>query len=306
MAISREAFAMTAIEAAIRYCATYAMTGLARCGAQADVATFGRHDSGWPWKCSLAPDHKSGGIHVAIDNDGETVRAVWDELGPFLSLVSEKPTEREMFQPPEAVRRSASIRDELDWMQTYTGKAFFPLDPQPEDLDIHDIAFGLARCCRFAGQIQRFYSVAEHAVHVSFECSPRHALEGLMHDAAEAYLGDLTRPVKIALRQIESGRIGATGRSSYDDLEDAICKAIAKRWKLTYPWPADVKAADESVLMAERRDLMRKPPPRPYKENAEASTQRIEGWNDGAAAREFLKRFHYLALERGAEITHAR
>lgn len=200
--------------------------------------------------------------------------------------------------------RMTTIRDELDWMQTYTGKAFFPLDPSPEDLDIHDIAFGLARCCRFAGQVQRFYSVAEHSVHVSFECSPRHALEGLMHDAAEAYVGDITRPVKLALRQIDSGRIGATGRSSYDDLEDAICRAIAKRWRLTYPWPDDVKHADEAVLMAERRDLMRKPPPRPYRENAEASKQHAEGWTDGVAAREFLKRFHYLALERGTEIAH--
>src|SRR5690242_11754504 len=83
-----------------------------------------------------------------------------------------------------------------DWMQTYTGRRFWPLDPRVDDIDIGDIAHHLSLVCRFAGACREFYSVAQHCVGVSYVCDPKDALWGLLHDAAEAYVGDMVRPLK--------------------------------------------------------------------------------------------------------------
>src|ERR1039457_118422 len=79
---------------------------------------------------------------------------------------------------------------------TFSGLRFWPLDPNPEKILIDDIAHALAHQCRFGGHASRFYSVAEHSVHVSRLCPPEDALWGLLHDASEAYLVDLPRPLK--------------------------------------------------------------------------------------------------------------
>lgn len=81
----------------------------------------------------------------------ERARQQQQELVPLTSpLTYKRPTERAG-----------------DWMQTFTGRQFWPMDPRPEDLDILDIAHALSLLCRFGGHCQRFYSVAEHSVHVS-------------------------------------------------------------------------------------------------------------------------------------------
>ncbi len=85
---------------------------------------------------------------------------------------------------------------ERGWMGTYTGRRFFPLDPRAEDVDIRDIARGLSMTCRYAGQVKRFYSVAEHCYHVSVHVDQQFAREGLLHDSSEAYIGDMIRPLK--------------------------------------------------------------------------------------------------------------
>lgn len=82
-----------------------------------------------------------------------------------------------------------------DWIQTFTGKKFYPLSPQIEDICIEDIAHALSNVCRYAGHCRDFYSVAQHCVMVS-DWMPSMKLEGLMHDASEAYLGDISRPLK--------------------------------------------------------------------------------------------------------------
>ena len=90
-----------------------------------------------------------------------------------------------------------------DWIQTFTGRAFYVLDPRPEDVDIEDIAHALSMQCRFAGHCREFYSVAQHSVTASWLVPPEDALWGLLHDAAEAYVVDLPRPIKRAW-QLES------------------------------------------------------------------------------------------------------
>jgi hypothetical protein len=88
-----------------------------------------------------------------------------------------------------------------DWIQTFTGKQFWPLDPRPDEVYIEDIAHALGNICRFNGHCLRFYSVAEHCFHVSHKVVPGLALMGLLHDAAEAYVCDVVRPVKPYLKE---------------------------------------------------------------------------------------------------------
>jgi len=96
---------------------------------------------------------------------------------------------------------SETITNKEVWIATYTGGRFYPLDPRPEDVCIADIAHSLSQICRFNGQTLQFYSVAQHSVLVSKLLgqggpSPIHEFMGLKHDAAEAYLCDLVRPIK--------------------------------------------------------------------------------------------------------------
>ena len=78
-----------------------------------------------------------------------------------------------------------------DWMQTYTGERFWPLDPRIEDIHIRDISMALGKLCRYGGHTIFFYSVAEHSVLVSEYVPEEYALWGLLHDASEAYLSDI-------------------------------------------------------------------------------------------------------------------
>lgn len=73
------------------------------------------------------------------------------------------------------------------------------LNPTEDMIEIGDIAKGLSLICRFGGQIPRFYSVAQHSVLVQALCPPNLKLEGLLHDASEAYLGDVIKPLKSLL-----------------------------------------------------------------------------------------------------------
>ena len=83
-----------------------------------------------------------------------------------------------------------------DWIQTYTGRKFYPTHPRAADVHILDIAHHLSLRCRFSGGCREFYSVAQHSVLVSQMVPEQDALWGLLHDAAEAYTGDLIRPLK--------------------------------------------------------------------------------------------------------------
>ena len=164
------------------------------------------------------------------------------------------------------------------FMQTRRG-VFYPFDPRPDEVDIRDIAASLAKQCRFNGHTTVFYSVAQHSVMVS-EILPDHqALWGLLHDAAEAYVGDMIRPLKVS-RQLEGFR----------DLEDDVMYAIVQKFRLFPEYqPSAVKFADNVVCNTERRDLFIDPPdwgpmPGPLPE-------RIEAWGPALAELRFLDRF---------------
>jgi hypothetical protein len=179
-----------------------------------------------------------------------------------------------------------------DWIQTYTAKQFFPLEPRIEDVDIHDIAHALSLLCRYGGHCEEFYSVAQHCVLVSYAVPESFALEGLMHDAAEAYLIDIPRPIK------HSGLIEGY-RAAEDKLELTIWMRYGLRVDLL---PLDqsgvIKMADRHVMRTEQRDLM-KPPPVEWKDDrAGALPDRIETWPWRTAERKFLDRFNELMKAR--------
>lgn len=141
-------------------------------------------------------------------------------------------------QAAEGIRRG-------DWMQTFTGRRFWPLDPRPEDVCIEDIAHSLALQCRYGGHCVRFYSVAEHSVLLAHKARPEHALWLLLHDASEAYVSDMVRPLKRFMPQ-------------FREAEDRVAWAIYRRFGLNpADEPREVKELDNRILIDERAQLMR-------------------------------------------------
>jgi 5'-deoxynucleotidase YfbR-like HD superfamily hydrolase len=123
-----------------------------------------------------------------------------------------------------------------------SGGLFDFLDPHGSDFTIEDIAHGLAHVCRYAGQCRGFFSVAEHSIMVS-DTVAEFAYEALLHDAAEAFIGDVTRPLKQLLPEFK--RIEA-------NVEDAIIK----RFGMDPRFRKAVKKADLRVLAAEQIQVM--------------------------------------------------
>lgn len=170
-----------------------------------------------------------------------------------------------------------------DWMQTYTGRPFWPLDPRPEEIDPLDIAHALSMICRYGGHVQRYYSVAEHCVLMSEAVAPEHALWALLHDATEAYMGDMVRPLKRSMPE-------------YAAAEDRLMAVICDRFNLDYACPAEVKQADNRILLDERAAVMG-PPPLPWNQD-EASVQplgvTIMAYHPAAARDAYLARLRHL------------
>jgi hypothetical protein len=136
--------------------------------------------------------------------------------------------------------------DSLDgFIGTFSDLRFWPLDPNPEKILIADIAHALAHQCRFGGHASKFYSVAEHSVHVSKLCPPDDALWGLLHDASEAYLIDLPRPLKL-LPEF----------APYREAERRLQRAVAVRFGLPEDQPASVTEADDTMLWIEAHSLL--------------------------------------------------
>lgn len=172
-----------------------------------------------------------------------------------------------------------------DWIQTFSARQFWPVDPRCEDVHIEDIAHSLALQCRFTGHCERFYSVAEHSVRLSRLLPQDLALWGLLHDASEAYMTDLSRPLK------RSTVLGA----EYQVIEKRLMEAICRRFGLPEIEPPEVKFFDNVMLMTEKRDLMRAHGALPkWIETSEPLEETIEPWAWESAEIEFLLRFDEL------------
>lgn len=121
-------------------------------------------------------------------------------------------------------------------LNTYSGKLLDFANPKPESIDIIDIAHSLANQCRFSGHIQSFYSVAEHSCKVAEMVPQKYKLAALLHDAAEAYITDIPRPLKYFL----AGKIVK--------LENKILKLIAEKYGFDFPIHKKVWQADDKML----------------------------------------------------------
>ncbi len=165
---------------------------------------------------------------------------------------------------------------------TYTGVQFDVLNPRPEMVWLADIAHALASQTRFNGHTIEPYSIAQHSVLVSVLVPEHLALHGLMHDAAEAYLGDCVRPVKALLPQFKDMEMGTDG---------AICERFGIDQKLLYD--AEVKKADNLALRIEQRDLM--PETDWWRKDDLPEHPTIQVWRWDLARRHFLNRFRELS-----------
>ena len=126
---------------------------------------------------------------------------------------------------------------------TASGRYFDLLAPERSQFDINEIAHALANLCRFTGHTSRFYSVAQHSVLTSYLVPEEHALAALLHDAAEAYLGDVASPLKHLLPE-------------YAAIYARVESALLAHYGLPSELPPCVKRADLIMLATEKRDLM--------------------------------------------------
>ncbi|TCV90872.1 phosphohydrolase [Sulfurirhabdus autotrophica] len=133
--------------------------------------------------------------------------------------------------------------EKTTYVSTFLGNRFYPLEPRIDKVAIEDIAHGLSFQCRFNGQTCEFYSVAQHSLIVSALVDDDLKLAALLHDAAEAYLGDMVKPLKILL-------------PAFANIEDRVTDIIAQEFSLDFSNYSPIKTADLISLATEKRDLM--------------------------------------------------
>ncbi|MEJ7807277.1 MAG: phosphohydrolase [Telluria sp.] len=129
------------------------------------------------------------------------------------------------------------------YVSTFSGNRFYPLVPRIDHVSIDDIAHGLAYQCRFNGQTSQFYSVAQHSLIVAQLVPTDLRLAALLHDAAEAYLGDMVKPLKVLL-------------PAFAAIEDQVSAIIATAFGVDFANYSPIKRADLIALATEKRDLM--------------------------------------------------
>jgi len=174
------------------------------------------------------------------------------------------------------------------WISTFSGKQFDVFNPRVEDVDIEDIAMGLANTCRFRGFVKRWYSVAEHSI-LMYDLLPQDLrIYGLLHDAAEAYMGDLPKPIKRGLPLI-------------DDIETGILRCVAQKFGLQLNpfFDGRLKRMDWELCVREAEILL------PNKtvgwaDVAEMKLGKIDlmGWDRIVAQEQFLDTFYGWVVER--------
>jgi uncharacterized protein len=175
------------------------------------------------------------------------------------------------------------------FMQTFTGRQYWPMDPQPHEVLIEDIAHSLSLQCRYAGHCLRFYSVAEHSVLIARSLAATHApevaLAGLLHDAPEAYCVDIPRPLKPYL-------------TNYKGIEQKNWLAIAARFQIDRELPDEVHDADNRIIADELVNLV--PMPWHARYAGQELGVHLRFWSPEKAEQEFMATFDALMAGRAA------
>ena len=158
--------------------------------------------------------------------------------------------------------------------------------PESNDFTIEDVALSLSHICRYGGQVKKFYSVAQHAVHVSYAVQDkRYQLDALCHDNVEAFMCDIPTPLKRML-------------PDYKALEGIHEAEMFGRLGLTYPMHASVHQADAAVLAAEVRDLKPTNKHWDFLKEVVPYEGHITPWTSEKARRMFLLRYYELIGQR--------
>lgn len=168
-----------------------------------------------------------------------------------------------------------------NWIQTFSGGQVWPLDLRPGEIHIVDIAHSLSMQCRFNGHTSEFYSVAEHCCHVHDLLPAPLKRAGLLHDASEAYLCDLPRPLK------KSPGFGTL----YQAVERELEATIAARFGFDFPYASAVHDADARLLATEAAQLMSPLHPAWPDYGAPVGGLILPCWIPARARTEFLNRF---------------
>jgi hypothetical protein len=167
--------------------------------------------------------------------------------------------------------------NKFDWVgaiETASGKEFNILNPDAQMFDFQDIATSLSNICRYNGHLPTFYSVAEHSVRVAWWLRAQGQsldiqLTGLLHDAAEAYVGDMVRPLK---RTTELG-------TPHQRIEENVLAVMHAVYGGIYPHPPIVKQADKAVYEWELEYIR---------------TGKITGMPPTTARQAFMKRYEFI------------
>ncbi len=169
----------------------------------------------------------------------------------------------------------------MTWLQTYTGVAFDLANPRPEDVRTEDIAHALGRLPRYVGHCRRHYSVAEHCVLIARWLPRGHQMGGLLHDAPEAYVGDMSAPMKQAL--------GPEALKPLRLLEIGVLNAISIHLGVspTLHLSPEVRDADLRILLDESAMVLG-PKPMPWGIPGEPLGVRIRCWSPDQARDEWL------------------
>lgn len=161
--------------------------------------------------------------------------------------------------------------------------AYFDFEnPEASDFTIEDVAHGLAHICRFNGHCQRFYSVAEHSVHVSSLVPFQYSYSALMHDAPEAFVGDVPKPLKAML-------------PDYRRIEERVESAVLSRFNVSLPLHPCVKQADVAMLRAEQAQAMGNCDEWGGLEGIEPPMVLLGFWSPEEARARFIDQFERLA-----------
>jgi hypothetical protein len=178
------------------------------------------------------------------------------------------------------------------YLQTVSGRWVNPFDPDPAQLDAGDIARALANQCRFGGHSRVFYSVAQHSVIVSELVEQRggdveDVFAALMHDASEAYLGDMPHPLK------HRSPLGVAFKAAEEHLE----QALRDRFSIKADVP-EIKRADRALLATERRAFSAEDWHWPELDGVEPLDLELTAWPPDEAAEAFARRYSELDARR--------
>ncbi len=169
----------------------------------------------------------------------------------------------------------------FDYIRLHSGKKFSFVKPDINDIDINDIAHSLSKQCRYVGHTRSHYSTAQHCVLVARNIPNKYKLQGLMHDASEAYCSDINSILKSLL-------------PDYKKIEKIVQDLCMKRFGLLEEIDPIVKYADMRLLATELRDLMPGDDYKVLEKDFPLLGEKIEPWGQDYSKYVFLQEFYSL------------